>query len=108
VHFHFTPTSASWLDQVEVWFSTCRGSRAAAPPSQAPNSSRSTSMPISTQITSKLSLRLDEEKGPSTPIQKPPYHPALISGTSSQADAPHRINALPGTCCLPRDSARAC
>jgi hypothetical protein len=66
-------------------------------------------MPISTQITSKLSLRLDEEKGPSTPIQKPPYHPALISGTSSQADAPHRINALPGTCCLPRDSAvRAC
>jgi transposase len=20
VHFHFTPTSASWLNQVEVWF----------------------------------------------------------------------------------------
>ena len=48
-------------------------------------------MPISAQITSKLSLRLDEEKGPSTPIQKPPYHPALISGSISsqvEADAP--------------------
>ena len=21
VHFHFTPTSASWLNQVEIWFS---------------------------------------------------------------------------------------
>jgi len=20
VHFHFTPTSASWLNQVEIWF----------------------------------------------------------------------------------------
>src|SRR5512132_4195331 len=27
-------------------------------------------------------LRLDQEKGPSTPIQRPPYHSALIPGTS--------------------------
>src|SRR4029077_8270500 len=26
-------------------------------------------------------LRLDQEKGPSTPIQRPPYHSALIPGT---------------------------
>src|ERR1700761_338170 len=25
-------------------------------------------------------LRLDQEKGPSTPIQRPPYHSALIPG----------------------------
>jgi len=21
IHFHFTPTSASWLNQIEIWFS---------------------------------------------------------------------------------------
>ena len=25
VHFHFTPTHASWLNQVEVWFSILSG-----------------------------------------------------------------------------------
>ena len=25
VHFHFTPTSAFWLNQVEVWFSILQG-----------------------------------------------------------------------------------
>jgi transposase len=25
VHFHFTPTRASWLNQVEVWFSILEG-----------------------------------------------------------------------------------
>ncbi|HZC95274.1 MAG TPA: IS3 family transposase, partial [Bradyrhizobium sp.] len=25
VNFHFTPTSASWLNQVEVWFSILQG-----------------------------------------------------------------------------------
>lgn len=45
VQFHFTPTSASWLNQVEVWFSIPQGSRSAAPPSQASSSFRITSMP---------------------------------------------------------------
>ncbi|WP_211434644.1 hypothetical protein, partial [Bradyrhizobium diazoefficiens] len=30
--------------------------------------------------------RLDQEKGPSTPFQRPPYHSALIPGTSVNAD----------------------
>jgi transposase len=31
VHFHFTPTHASWLNQVEVWFSIrCRHALAGA------------------------------------------------------------------------------
>jgi transposase len=55
VQFHFTPTSASWLKQVGVWFSISQGNRLAAPPSQASNSSRSTSMPTSRHITTKLS-----------------------------------------------------
>ncbi|MCP4343192.1 MAG: hypothetical protein GY799_31045 [Desulfobulbaceae bacterium] len=25
VHFHYTPTSASWLNQVEIWFSILAG-----------------------------------------------------------------------------------
>jgi hypothetical protein len=25
VHFHFTPTRASWLNQVEIWFSVLQG-----------------------------------------------------------------------------------
>jgi transposase len=25
VHFHFTPTKASWLNQVEIWFSILAG-----------------------------------------------------------------------------------
>ena len=25
VHFHFTPTHASWLNQIEVWFSILEG-----------------------------------------------------------------------------------
>ena len=27
VHFHFTPTRSSWLNQVETWFSSCKASR---------------------------------------------------------------------------------
>ena len=29
VHFHFTPTRASWLNQVEIWFSILQGKVAA-------------------------------------------------------------------------------
>src|SRR6266700_2022906 len=54
VRFHFTPTSASWLNQVEVWFSILQGSRLAAPPSQASSSFRNTSMPTSARTTTKL------------------------------------------------------
>ena len=25
MHFHFTPTRASWLNQVEIWFSILQG-----------------------------------------------------------------------------------
>ena len=33
VHLHYTPTHASWLSQIEIWFSILTGHRSAAPPS---------------------------------------------------------------------------
>src|SRR5262249_47441685 len=51
VHFHFTPTRASWLNQAEIWFSILQGKslhRARSLPS--PNSA-STSMPSSKATT---------------------------------------------------------
>ena len=38
VHFHFTPTGASWMNMVEIWFSILTNSRsAAAPTTTSPN-----------------------------------------------------------------------
>jgi transposase len=57
VKFHFTPTGASWLNQVEVWFSILQGQSlsGASFTSLRLGSSRSTSMPTSTHTTKKLS-----------------------------------------------------
>ncbi|WP_461321833.1 YidB family protein [Bradyrhizobium barranii] len=41
-------------------------------------------------------LRLDQEKGPSTPFQRPPYHSALIPGTSSQQPLGGLLSNLTG------------
>src|ERR1700746_2900216 len=78
--FHFTPTSASWLNQVEVWFRSCRGSRLAA--LQKPQAASGTHRCLRQRVQRQSrALRLDQEKGPSTPLQRPPYHSALIPGT---------------------------
>src|ERR1700757_94656 len=83
--FHFTPTSASWLNQVEVWFRSCRGSRLAA--LQKPQAASGTHRCLRQRVQRQSrALRLDQEKGPSTPFQKPPYHSALIPGTSPPAE----------------------
>ena len=56
VQVHFTPTSAYWLQSGRgMVLDLAGGSRLAAPPSQASNSSSSTSMPTSKHITTKLS-----------------------------------------------------
>ena len=55
VHFHFTPTRASWLNQVEIWFSIL--SRCTVLPLPRSNNSGSTSMP-SSRPTTPLPLRL--------------------------------------------------
>ena len=52
VHFHFTPTRASWLNQVEIWFSILEGKYLyTALPSRRSNNSGSTSMPSSRPTT---------------------------------------------------------
>ena len=51
-HLHFTPTSASWLNQVERFFSTITTRRIAAVPSRASRRSRRPFTTISTTITS--------------------------------------------------------
>ena len=105
--FHFTPTSASWLNQVEVWFRSCRGSRLAA--LQKPQAASGTHRCLRQRVQRQSrALRLDQEKGPSTPFQKPPYHSALIPGTSccaaiSQGCRARRTSASFG----PRQSGKA-
>ena len=54
VKFHFTPTSASWLNQVEVWFSILQGQSLSGTSFTKPQAaSRNTSMPTSTPTTTK-------------------------------------------------------
>src|SRR6267378_874762 len=71
VQFHFTPTSASWLNQVEVWFSILQG--------QSLSGTSSTSLKqLQEHIDAYVNayndkaepLRLDQEKGPATPFQR--------------------------------------
>nr|BCE19264.1 hypothetical protein XF1B_19450 [Bradyrhizobium diazoefficiens]BCE45518.1 hypothetical protein XF4B_18670 [Bradyrhizobium diazoefficiens]BCF23986.1 hypothetical protein XF14B_19380 [Bradyrhizobium diazoefficiens] len=85
VQFHFTPTSASWLNQVEVWFSLA-GAVAQRHLLHEPQAASGTHRCLRQRIQRQSrALRLDQEKGPSTPFQRPPYHSALIPGTRDGA-----------------------
>jgi transposase len=83
VQFHFTPTSASWLNQVEVWFSILQG--------QSLSGASFTSLKqLQEHIDAYIKAYNDKaepfvwtkKKSPSTPLQRPPYHSAMIPGTS--------------------------
>ena len=77
--FHFRPTSASWLNQVEVWFPILQG--------QSLSGASFTNLK---QLEQHIDAYINEyndkvepfvwTKGPSTPVQRPPYHSALIPG----------------------------
>jgi transposase len=58
VHLHFTPTHASWLNQVECWFSILGGASLRGRVSLAWPSSGNTSMPSSSAITNRLNRSL--------------------------------------------------
>ncbi len=60
VHFHFTPSYASWLNQVEIWFSILSGLPSRAPVSPRPSSLGRPSMPSSPPTTRML----DRSTGP--------------------------------------------
>ncbi len=51
VHFHFTPTSASWLNQVEIWFSILQGKSLHGASFTSVKHSGSTSTPSSRRTT---------------------------------------------------------
>jgi hypothetical protein len=83
VKFHFTPTSASWLNQVEVWFSILQG--------QSLSGASFTSLKqLEQHIDAYINAYNDRaepfvwtKKGPPAPLQRPTYHPAMIPDTSA-------------------------
>ena len=79
VKFHFTPTSASWLNQVEVWFSILWDSHSAALPLPPSSSLSSISMTTSKHITSELS--------PSSGPRKRSVNAASNTGVSLSHDS---------------------
>jgi hypothetical protein len=84
VQFHFTPTSASWFNQVEVWFSILQG--------QSLSGASFTSLKqlehhIDAYIkptTSKLSPSSGPRKRAPAPLQRSAYHSAMIPATSAE------------------------
>ena len=78
VHFHFTPTRASWLNQIETWFSILQG-----------QSLSGASFTAVTQLQEHIDAFISawnekaepffwtKKKGPPTPLQRQAYHPAL-------------------------------
>jgi hypothetical protein len=79
VQFHFTPTSASWLNQVEVWFSILQA-----------QSLSGTSFTSLKQLQEHIDAYVDAYNDQAEPfvwtkkkvlVQRSPYHPALIPGT---------------------------
>jgi transposase len=55
VQFHFTPTSASWLNQVEVWFSILQGQSLSGASFTSLKQLQEHSMPTLTHTTTRLS-----------------------------------------------------
>ena len=83
VHFHFTPTGSSWLNQVEIWFSVLQGQ-------SLTGASFTTVEDLQEHIDAFIATykRLPRRspglrKGSPAPVQKSPYHPAVIPGTRS-------------------------
>ena len=82
VHFHFTPTRASWLNQVEIWFSILQG--------QSLHGASFTSVKqlrehidafIEAYNTTASSVCLDQVRGPSKTPQTT-FRASMIPGTS--------------------------
>jgi transposase len=65
VHFHYTPTHTSWLNQIEIWFSILAGQSLKAPRSSAALNWWLTSKASST-ATTRMLARLSGPKAPST------------------------------------------
>ena len=77
-HIHFTPTSASWINQVERWFAELTRKAVAARRAQPrPASSKPTSAPSSNNTTKTRS----PSSGPNPPTTSSPPSNASASGS---------------------------
>jgi hypothetical protein len=83
VQFHFTPTSASWLNQVEVWFSILQGQSPQRHLLKASNTSRSNRCLHQRNITSKLSPSFGPRKRSVKADSKAAVSLSSDSGSSS-------------------------
>jgi hypothetical protein len=80
VWFHFTPTRASWLNQVEIWFSILEGKSLHA---ASFTSVRQLREPIDAFIegyNNNAPVCLDEDQGFPAARQGPTYQPRVIPG----------------------------
>ena len=83
VHFHFTPTRASWLNQVEIWFSILAGKSLRGASFTSVAQLRQHIDDFITAYNAKANaLRLDKARSPPTALQGPPYQSIVIPGTS--------------------------
>ena len=82
VHFHFTPTRSSWLNQIETWFSILQG--------QSLNGASFTAIEqlqghidafIAAYNETAEPFAWTKKKGLPAAVQKSPYHSTLIPGT---------------------------
>jgi transposase len=83
VHFHFTPTHASWLNQVECWFSILGGIVAQRRELYRDHPTQETHRCLCRQLQSnRPAVRLEQIRGsPKTP--QTPFRGSLSPGTSS-------------------------
>ena len=88
VRFHFTPTRASWLNQVEIWFSILQDkSLHGASFTSVAQLREHIDAFIDAYNENAHALRLDQNQGPSASLQGPPYQSIVIPGTSDAPDA---------------------
>ena len=77
VHMHYTPTYASWLNQVELFFGMMTAKQSAAAPTAQSRPWRKTFAIGSTPGTKTPTVHLDQDR------RRDPRTPQLISSTDS-------------------------
>ena len=80
VHFHFTPTRASWLNQIETWFSILQGQSLSGASFTAVSNYRSISMPSSVPGTKRPSPFSGPRKRSANAASKAGVSPSSNSG----------------------------
>ena len=82
VFFHFTPTRASWLDRVEIWFSILAGKSLHGASFTSSRQLQAAHRCVHQSIQSTcIPIRLDQARGPPASLQGTPYRSIVIPGT---------------------------